>query len=126
MGAPQPGWRKRFDTPDALVRHPFEVNAILESLLIHVRALTSFLFDSPRTAARQGANVKRRKPGGLEDAYAEDYFDDPLGDWRKHPSGRGRRPRFLTDDSLNRISREIAHITYHRAAFDEAGSNWSA
>jgi hypothetical protein len=98
---------------------------MLESELLHVRALTKFLFGSPPPPDRRSRRRARGKAAGLSDAFAEDYFDDPIAEWRRHPEGRGRRPSLLSDESLNRISREVAHVTYERARFLDAGSEWS-
>jgi hypothetical protein len=125
MGTPQPGWKERFGTSSPLERDWFERNAMLESLLIHVRALTKFLFKPPPPPEKRAARGRRGGAAGLADAFAEDYFSDAIAGWRKHPEGRGRRPSPITDDELNRISREIGHLTYHRAGFEEGGSNWS-
>ena len=119
LGGAQPEWQERFGTDDEPRRDWFEINAMLESLLIHARALTKFLFEPPPKASRG-----RAKPAKLADARAEDYFDDPLRDWRT-PTGRGKRPKLLADANLRRISREVAHLTYERAGFVDRGSNWS-
>jgi len=126
LGRPTARSRDRFGTPDPLDRHPFEWNAMLESLLIHVRQLTHFLFESPPSRERRDSLARRGKAAGLADAFAEDYFDDPTRDWRKHSQGRGKRPTVLAEGELNRISREVAHLTYERAGFKDQGSDWSA
>jgi hypothetical protein len=66
MRAPQLVWRERFDTPEPLERRVFEANAMLEVLLINVRALTRFLFATRPTPQRQAARSKRNKAGGQE------------------------------------------------------------
>jgi hypothetical protein len=125
MGGPRPEWQERFKTPDPLERAWFEVNALLESELLHVRALTAFLFRPAPMPEKRAGGKGRRKAGGLSDAFADDYFDDPIREWREHPDGRPRRPSLLTDLSLNRISREVAHVTYERAHFVDGGSMWN-
>lgn len=124
MGVPQPSWKERFDTPEPLVRHTFEANAMLESLLIHVRALTIFLFEPAPPRDPDARSGRRAKPRKLRDGFAEDYFNDPY-EWRNR-NVRGNRPSILKASDLNRVSREIAHITYERASFTEGGSNWNS
>jgi hypothetical protein len=114
-GAPRSEWQERFETPDPLDRAWFEVNAMLESELLHARALTKFVFGTPPPPDKRSRRRGRGRAAGLSDAFAEDYFDDHIAEWRRHPEGRGRRPSLLSDESLNRISREVAHVTYERA-----------
>jgi hypothetical protein len=61
LGAPQPAWRERFNTPDPLERDWFEENAMLESQLLHVRALTTLC--SSRRRQRNGGHEARRGGG---------------------------------------------------------------
>ena len=119
---PQPAWRERFQTPVPLVRDRFEYNAMLESLLVHARALTAFVFDPAPKRDREESRIRRPRAGKLHDGFAEHYFEDPF-EWRNRKV-RGTRTSLLRAPELNRMSREIAHITYERAAFTEGGSKW--
>jgi hypothetical protein len=61
---PQVAWQKRFETTDADVRRSwFETNALLESLLIHARGLTTFLYSSRPTPEAERSRSKRGKAG---------------------------------------------------------------
>jgi hypothetical protein len=122
--APQPAWRERFGTtPADLERAWWEVNAMLESFLIHARNLVAFLYGSPPSDRRTAAAAKRGKARRAADAFAVEYFDDP-NEWRR--KRRGKRPAVLTDDDLtNRVSSEVAHVTYHRADFRHGGPPWN-
>jgi hypothetical protein len=119
LGKVQDGWADRLGSHSSLDHPWFERNAIAESFLIHVRNLTTFLYKTRSTAERTAARKQRAKAGGEADAYADDYFDEPIEDWRKV---RGRRPKVVSDDALNLISREIAHMSYERAKFVDGGS----
>jgi hypothetical protein len=83
------------------------------------------MFKSPPPAKRRARGATRGRAGGLSDGFAEDYFDDPVAEWRRHSDGRRRRPSLLTDENLNRVSREVAHVTYERAHFVDGGSMWN-
>jgi hypothetical protein len=121
MIGPQDAWRERFDTGKDLRRDWFEVNAMLESMLMHARSLTDFFYEPPPTAERMAARARRAKASGIHDRFAEHWFDDPLA-WRKE---RGKRPPELTPEALgNRVGREIAHVTTHRADFTDRGPDW--
>lgn len=74
-----------------------------------MRAPTKFLFDPAPSRDRPAAPRGRRRPCKLADGVAEDYFPR-RSDWRNR-NVRAKRPKLLTDAELNRISREIAHIT---------------
>ena len=108
MGAPQDLWRERFGTrPPDLQRAWWETNALLESLLLHVRQLTHFLFEAAQRAT---------------DVVATDYFPEEKS-WGE---ARGERPAALSPAKLGAINQEVAHLTDRRAKFTSGGSQWSA
>jgi hypothetical protein len=117
--APNPKWRRRFDTPEPLDRQWFEENALIESLLLHTRALVKFFYSAPRGER----TTKRPEPRRTRDGFAVDYFPH-VTEWKK-PGGTRPRPILLRDAAINRISREVMHITYHRAGFGENPPSWS-
>ncbi len=98
LGRPQTAWRGRFKTPDPLKRAWFEKNAMAEVLLVHVRALTKFLF-VPRRLPRnaRAASDGAGRPGSRT-ASPRTISKDPIGEWRKDAEGRGRRPELLRDE----------------------------
>jgi len=120
LGSVRPEWRERLGS-GPLTQAWFEQNAIAESFLIHVRNLAAFLYRTRRSPQQAEARRKRGKAGAADDAYAEDYFPDPIEDWRKL---RGKRPKIVSDDAINTISREIGHMTYERAAFKSGGTKF--
>lgn len=72
-------------------------NALLESFLVHARALEEFLF-----------RMKRRRK---DDVVAEDYFDNKSA-WEKR---RGRKGQSLYRYKLSRPSgKQALHLTYAR------------
>jgi hypothetical protein len=121
MGSPQPLWKDRMRSPvELLARQDFEVNAMLESQLLHARALVAFFWDAPPTPKRVASNAKRGKTSKSEDYFAEQWFTDPMA-WRL---AREKCPERLRD-LPNRVSREMAHVTGHRAEFGSAGPPWN-
>jgi len=79
-------------------------NAVLESFLIHVRALMDFLYsDAPQS----------------DDVVAEDYFANP-DDWKK-----ARPP--LSDILIHarrRTGKHVAHLTYARLGLKPETKQW--
>jgi hypothetical protein len=122
LGAPQTAWQKRFKTrANVIERDWFEQNAMLESMLIHARAIADFLYKPAPSAERIEARRKRGKASKSEDRFADHWFDDP-NPWRK---ARGRRPKVLRTAALaERVGREIAHLTSYRAGLAEKGPDW--
>jgi hypothetical protein len=122
IGASQSAWNERFPWPGSVKRDWFEVNAFIESQAMHARSLVDFLYDSPPSPERVVGRGKRGKATKAYDRFAEQWFDDPMT-WRK---ARGKRPAALTDEALSqRVAREIAHLTEHRAGFKDGGPPWS-
>ena len=80
-------------------------NALLESFVIHVRAVMDFLYnDSPQP----------------DDVIAEDYFTSP-DEWRKV------RPDLteLLKSSKRRAGKEVAHLTYARLDVTPETKPWA-
>src|SRR6266576_755883 len=69
-------------------------NALVESFAIHLRNLLLFLYGD----------------GKKNDIHSDDFFLDPINDWRK---ARPREGKFLKD-ARERASREISHLTVLR------------
>ena len=72
-------------------------NAIIESFGTHLRNLVHFFYDDGQ------------KSGDLE---SKDYVPDAQAYWK----GRPKRPQRLSDRTMQRVSREIAHLTLHRSS----------
>jgi len=80
-------------------------NALLESFVIHVRALMDFLYnDNPQP----------------DDVIADDYFSSP-DEWRN------ARPELteLLKSSKRRAGKEVAHLTYARLDVTQETKPWA-
>ena len=69
-------------------------NAVLESFIIHIRAVTNFLY---------------AKEPQVDDAIAEDFFDTPE-EWTKIRPALSK----LLSQAKRRAGKEVAHLTYAR------------
>jgi hypothetical protein len=122
LGASQSAWGDRFPWTGPVQRDWYEENALIESQALHARALVDFFYGSPPSPERVAARGKRGKATKASDRFAEQWFDDPLT-WRK---ARGKRHAVLSDEALGqRVAREIAHLTQHRAEFTDGGPPWN-
>src|SRR3954447_7392283 len=68
-GRPGAMWADRFPTPATFDPAWFEWNAVLEACMLHARALTDFLYESPPASSR-----KRHKASKDRDRFAEHWF----------------------------------------------------
>jgi len=93
------------DYPDEFVE-----KALLESFLIHARALRDFLYKS-RSKKSHGKS-RCTRPARRDDIIAEDFFDDP-GDWTKVLDEKGE-PKSLSYKMRREVGKEIAHLTEYR------------
>src|SRR6266542_851770 len=84
---------------------PVQLNAYLESLLVHARAVVKFLYDD------------WQRP---RDAIASDFFVDP----QRWVDARGEGPTGDLD-IVDRVGREIAHITFARSWQSPADKEWN-
>ncbi len=75
---------------------PVVQNALLESLLMHIRNLAQFLDNEPRK----------------KDMYAGDFVPS----WTK--------PHCVSADDLDRIHRQVAHLTYDRFPEGHPNKRW--
>ena len=81
-------------------------NSLLESFLLHARNLHDFF-------SRSRADLKGQH---ATDVIAEDFFDD-VAQWK--------RPTMpFLDEHRQRIHRSIAHLTYHRVAYEKNKRIW--
>jgi hypothetical protein len=84
---------------------PVDLNAYIESFLIHARAVVKFLY-GPRQRSR--------------DALASDFFNDA------QPWIAKRGPAPTGDlDIVDRVGREIAHVTFARAWATPTDKQWN-
>ena len=74
-------------------------NAILESFLVHCRAIIDFLYGS--------SDDPKVRP---DDVLAEDFLPSAVDDWRKAREQMSVEMK----EALTRINKEVAHLTYER------------
>ena len=80
------------------------LNALIESFVIHVRAVIDFLYaNNPKS----------------DDVIAEDFFDK-LGDWTRD---RPEMSQLLTQ-ARRRAAKEVAHLTYARLEVTPETKPW--
>ncbi len=80
-------------------------NSLLESWVVHFRALLDFAYPSPSA-----------KP---DDVVADDFFDDP----RKWEAVRPAMSTLLTR-SRKRADKEIVHLSYKRIGITDQDKQW--
>lgn len=80
-------------------------NALLESFVIHARALLDFLYTD--------------KPGHADDVVAQDFFPTP-DQWHKARPGKSQTLKKVH----GRVAKEVAHLTYTRQEVTPEMKGW--
>jgi hypothetical protein len=81
--------------------------ALVESFALHARSLVDFFF---------------KDKGRPDDALAAHYFEP--GAWKDLRPAPGPWIREVKHPELDRVGKEIAHLTYHRVTLAERAKGW--